>query len=69
MTTIQRITNILSDLRISYHLHYDCNMPEFVTVEAKVTDSITFADELTISGIGFESIGVNQGKTMTKVYL
>jgi len=38
-------------------------------VEAKVTDSITLADELTIAGIGFESIGVNQGKTTTKVYL
>jgi hypothetical protein len=44
-------------------------MPEFVTVEAKVVDSISMCDELTIAGIGFESIGVNQGKTKTKIYL
>ncbi len=69
MTNIQRITTILSGLGISYHLHYDCNTPSVVTVSNSVTDAILFKDELTIAGIFFEHIGIEQGGPTTKVYL
>jgi hypothetical protein len=69
MTPIQRITTILSGLGISYHLHYDCNTPSVVTVSTSVTDSVVFKDELTIAGIFFEHIGIEQGGPITKVYL
>jgi hypothetical protein len=69
MTTIQRITTILSGLGISYHLHYDCNTPSVVTVSTSVADSILFKDKLTIAGIFFEHIGIEDGGPTTKVYL
>ena len=69
MTRIQSITNILSGLGISYHLHYDCNNPNVVTVSTSVTDAVVFKDELTIAGIFFEHIGIEQGGPTTKVYL
>jgi hypothetical protein len=69
MTPIQRITTILSGLGISYHLHYDCNTPSVVTVSTSVTDSVLFKDELTIAGIFFEHIGIEDGGPTTKVYL
>jgi hypothetical protein len=69
MTPIQRITTILSGLGISYHLHYDCNTPNVVTVSTSVTDAVLFKDELTIAGIFFEHIGIEQGGPTTKVYL
>jgi signal recognition particle subunit SEC65 len=69
MTTIQRITTILSDLGISYHVHYDCNNPKAVTVSTSVADSVLFKDELTIAGIFFEHIGIEDGGPTTKVYL
>ena len=69
MTPIQRITTILSNLGISYHVHYDCNNPKTVTVSTSVTDSVLFKDELTIAGIFFEYIGIEDGGPTTKVYL
>jgi signal recognition particle subunit SEC65 len=69
MTRIQTITTILSNLGISYHVHYDCNNPKAVTVSTSVTDAVVFKDELTIAGIFFEHIGIEQGGPTTKVYL
>jgi|688.fasta_scaffold2483925_2 hypothetical protein len=69
MTTIQRITTILSGLGISYHVHYDCNNPKVVTVSTSVADAGLFKDELSIAGIFFEHIGIEDGGPTTKVYL
>lgn len=69
MNRIQTITNILSQLGISYHLRYDCNMPDVITVSTDVMDSILFHDELTIENIVFEHIGIEDGGPFTKIFL
>jgi hypothetical protein len=44
-------------------------MPSVVTVSTSVADAILFKDELTIAGIFFEYIGIEDGGPTTKVYL
>lgn len=69
MNRIQAVTNILSHLGISYHLRYDCNAPDVITVSTDVMDSILFRDELTIANIFFEQVGIEEGGPFTKIYL
>lgn len=69
MTRIQTITTILSQLRISYHLHYDCNTPDVITVSTEVMDSMLFREELTIANIFFEQTGIDNGQATIKIFL
>lgn len=69
MTRIQTITMILSQLGISYHLRYDCNKPDMITVSTDVMDSMLFRDELTIANIFFEQVGIEEGGPFIKIFL